>query len=270
MTRQVILACAGWAAIAACRAAAWAQEISWITPDLPPLFIQSGDSAGQGYGDREIAILTRNLTEFRHVYAHGDVARVWKEIEMRPVVCTPGAVKAPEREAVAYFSERPAYIPNYRLVALERTLPSITRDALGRVDLARLRGFTVGRIKSRFYPGSVGDFLESPGEGNRVENTTETPLLINLLTHERISFFFASPVEIAFYKPHLQDGQRLVTVPVVGIPSHVEIFAACSRNDLGKRAIDHINQVMTNETNWREFVSVIDKWEVAAERSGAK
>lgn len=245
-----------WAAAAGF---AHAADISWYSADIPPLYIFGGAQEGAGYGDMILSLVAGGPAK------RVTVSRTWYEIEHHPVSCTTGAIKTPAREALALFSARPAMIPNYMLITradlAARFAPFMTGE--GRIDLVKLSqqsDMTGGFIASRVYPGILGDMLGSQRPWH-MERLNETPLLVNLLRSNRISFFFISPVELAYYR-QINDGEdRWVGIPVNGMPSHVEAYTACSKTQEGQKVIAQVDEFFARDEEWAKVTSVLAAWE---------
>lgn len=136
-------------------------EITWYSADIPPLYIFSGPLEGTGYGDVILDLVAGAKPK------RATISRTWYEIEHHPVSCTTGAIKTPAREAFAWFSARPALVPNYQVIVradiASRLTPYLTDK--GTIDLVRLSEqseLVGGAIATRVYPGVLGEALSSP------------------------------------------------------------------------------------------------------------
>lgn len=239
-------------------------EVAWYSADIPPLYIFSGPLEGTGYGDVILDLVADAKPK------RATVSRTWYEIEHHPVSCTTGALKTPEREAYALFSARPAMVPNYQIIIradiARRMAPFLNPS--GKIELARLAEqsqLVGGQIASRVYPGPLGDMLSSSGHRWRIEKISETPLLINLLRSNRIDFFFLSPVELAYYREALGGDDRWIGIPIEGLPSHVEIYTACSKTDAGAEIIAHVDEILSHDDQFAKVTSVLSSWEGRAQ-----
>lgn len=239
-----------------------AGEIAWYSADIPPLYIFGGTLEGAGYGDMILSLVAGGPPK------RVTVSRTWYEIEHHPVSCTTGAIKTSARETIALFSARPALVPNFMLITradlAARFVPYMTGD--GRVDLAKLAqqsDLTGGFIASRVYPGVLGDMLTSQRPWH-MERLNETPLLVNLLRSSRISFFFLSPVELAYYRQINGGEDRWVGIPINGMPSHVEAYTACSKTADGQKVIAQVDDFFAHEEEWAKVTSVLSSWESRA------
>lgn len=243
-------------------AGAEAADISWYSADIPPLYIFSGPQEGTGYGDLILSLVAGGPPK------RVTISRTWYEIEHHPVSCTTGAIKTPARQSVAFFSARPALVPNFMLITRSdlaaRFAPHMTNE--GRVDLARLAQQTDlvgGFIASRVYPGILGDMLTAQRAWH-MERLNETPLLVNLLRSNRISFFFLSPVELAYYRQTNGGEDRWVGIPIDGMPPHVEAYTACSRTAEGQKVIAQVDERFARDEEWAKVTSVLASWESRA------
>jgi uncharacterized protein (TIGR02285 family) len=238
-------------------------DITWYSADIPPLFIFSGPLEGTGYGD-----VLLNLVAGTQV-KRAPVSRIWYEIEHHPVTCSTGAIKTPARESYALFSAKPAMVPNYQVIVraefAAKLAPYVTDT--GHIDLARLSQQSEligGFITSRVYPGVLGEALSSD-HAWRMEKLSETPLLMNLLRNNRIAFLFLSPVELAFYRQILGEDDRWVGIPIDGLPSHVEVYTACSKTDAGAQMIAQVDKILASDEQWARVTSVLSSWEARAQ-----
>jgi uncharacterized protein (TIGR02285 family) len=243
-------------------AEAGAADIAWYSADIPPLYIFGGGQEGAGYGDMILNLVAGGPPK------RVTISRTWYEIEHHPVSCTTGALKTSAREAIALFSARPALVPNYMLITradlAARFAPYMTGE--GRLDLAKLvqqNDMTGGFIASRVYPGILGDMLTSQRPWH-MERLNETPLLVNLLRSNRISFFFLSPVELAYYRQTNGGEDRWVGVAINGMPSHVETYTAFSRTPEGQKVIAQVDDFFAHDEEWTKVTSVLASWESRA------
>lgn len=234
-------------------------EVSWYAADIPPLYIYSGPLEGSGYGDTILSLVANSPVK------RAPVSRIWYEIEHHPVTCSTGAIKTPARESIAVFSARPAMVPNYQLIVRAETAMKLApyMTEAGSIDLGRLSQQSEligGFITSRVYPGVLGEALSSD-HAWRMEKLSETPLLVNLLRSNRIAFFFLSPVELAFYRQIIGQDDRWVGIPIEGLPSHVEVYSACSKTDAGAQVIAQVDALFASDEQWAKVTSVLAFWE---------
>jgi uncharacterized protein (TIGR02285 family) len=138
----------------------------------------------------------------------------------------------------------------------------------GRIDLARLaeqKELAGGFIASRVYPGVLGEALSSPNHAWRLEKLSETPLLVNLLRNNRIAFFFLSPVELAYYRQTLGGDDHWMGIPIEGLPSHVDVYTACSKTEAGAQVIAQVDSILARDEDWAKVTAVLSSWESRAQ-----
>ena len=156
-------------------------------------------------------------------------------------------------------------VPNYEVIVRAETAAKLAPyiNEAGRIDLGKLSQqseLTGGVIASRVYPGVLGEAL-SADHAWRMEKLSETPLLVNLLLSNRIAFFFLSPVELAFYRQIIGEDDRWIGIPIEGLPSHVEVYSACSKTDAGAAVIAQVDAILARDEEWTKVTSVLTSWE---------
>jgi uncharacterized protein (TIGR02285 family) len=251
-----------------------AQTITWLTTDLPPQFIYSGEMAGQGVGDLQTIFLTRHLPQFQHQVDSASFPRIWHDMAHKDATCTVGALRDPEREMVAVFSRRPILIPSYRLIVNQRKLDSFRpfMTEKGEIDLdmlaeePNLRG---GYVTARLHSPQIDAFITRPDLKAPVENMVSTLQIFHLMHMGRLDFIFALPFEISYYTQISHYTEEIAVLPIKGSARSIKAYIACSRQSEGSAAIRSIDTLLSSDRDWAQFIKPLKRWLAPADFAAA-
>jgi uncharacterized protein (TIGR02285 family) len=242
-----------------------ADTVTWVSFDLPPVYILDGALSGQGVGDRQQLFLQRNLPDFDHRVRQADISRLWYDIKNSATLCATGVFRDEDRENAALFSARAILVPNYRIVALQSRKADFERflDGNGALDLDRfaqvdsLKGAYVG---ARIHGRTIDRFFRQPARKITLDAVTKGQLLYNVLISKRVDFVFAVPSEIIYYRSLSGAREELVSFPIAGQRQYLKMYTACSRSALGERVISEVDAALANDQRWDEFVAPLKRW----------
>jgi|SRR5579859_7997575 len=251
-----------------------AETITWMSFDLPPVYIQDGPLAGQGVGDGQQIYLRDHLPDFEHRERQADISRLWYDIKNSPTICATDVYRNEEREKSALFSQHATLVPGYRLVALADRRADFApyEDGEGKVDLdalsraAGLRGAFVG---GRVHDGKIDHLLQEKDRAVTLDSVTKGILLYNLLVNKRVDFIFAAPAEIIYYKTILKTEEEVAVFPIAGGRDFLPMYTACSRTEAGERVIAAVDRLLADQKNWRNFLSPLARWAAPSDFNNA-
>ena len=257
--------------LAACvRGAAATDTITWLTSDLPPFFITSGELEGKGGGDLQTSYLAGRLSQFKHRSDRASIARIWHEIGTKDGICTVGALRSPERDKLAIFSNRPFVVPSYRLIVDNRKLlrfrPYMTES--GEVDLDRLAtdpALRGGYVFARLHSAQINAFVDSAERRATLEKLGSTVQIFHLMHLGRLDFIFAAPYEINYYKVVSHYTEEITTLPIKDSPRSVKGYVACSALRDGRAVIAAVDTVLSDDGSWAAFLSPMKRWMAPAD-----
>lgn len=246
--------------------------IRWMLTGVPPKFMVDGPFRGQGYGEQQVALLSKRLPQFKHKLELVTPARLWHEMQAGQGVCSIDIADLPEREKWAVFSRRVTSIPTYRLIMLKERMPEFAefRDAEGLIDLdqlgasERLIGVSVA---GRHYMPEINAFIDNPARKMRIDLMSASTKIFEMVAGRRGDFSFATVTEMNYFNavnaaapPGGKVWQPLAMLGVKGAVSHVHGHIACSRDPLGQRMMQAIDGLLDDDRVWNEFHAPEQRW----------
>jgi len=239
--------------------------IQWATPDSPPMHINSGPDSGKGFADLSQAYLIRHLTDYQHARWHVDTPRAFFEMRQHDGICYFPVLKTPERETVVLFSHRAMNLPGYRVIVSQdkrKQFDSYLNNS-DRVDLEKLRESETlkgGYVLAQPYEGPIASLLNDTKKPLKLTAVPHLSQLQKMLRAGFIDFYLYYP----FFAPEgiSEDGFLLpfLGLAIEGSPEKVKAYVACSRGPLGQAVITRIDGLLSNNSNWAEFLSPLRSW----------
>lgn len=246
--------------------------IRWMLTGVPPKLIPDGPFRGTGYGEEQIALLTRYLPQFDHHLESVTPARLWHEMRDGPLVCSIDIADLPEREEWAVFSRHRTSIAGYRLLVSRERLPEFAefRDSSGRIDLDRLAASNRLRgiyLAGRHYMPQINSFIDSPTRKIHLEAMTASTRVFEMIAGRRGDFSFAAVTEMNYFNrlsaAASADGKSwppLAMLAIKGADELVHGHIACTRNELGRSVVEAIDRLLDDEARWTEFFALEQRW----------
>jgi len=246
--------------------ATWAGEhITWLHPEFPPSYIESGEFAGQGYLDRQLAVLQAKLPGFTHSVVSAPLARIWHELPRVDGICFLGASPTEERLNVAFFSRRGILTPIIQLAVRadqsDRIRPYL--DAEGEVDLDKLKFASdlVGAYTdTATYGQKIDDFIHAKDLTVGLNRVVEMRHPFTLLEKARTDFIFVWPEQLTYYKRSTHSDFTTASYKVAGTSAAQPYYVACSKGPVGDKAISRIDAVLAEPAAWHDFVAPLGTW----------
>lgn len=246
--------------------------IRWLLTGVPPKLIPDGPFRGKGYGEEQVALLSRLLPRYAHRVETVTPARLWYELRTGQGVCSVDIAQLPERERWAVFTRHQTSIPSYRLLVLRDRLPEFNefRDAGGEVDLDRLAAsdrLTGIYVTSRYYMPRINGFIEAPGHGVHLEAVSASTRIFEMVASRRGDFAFASLTEMNYFSalnraapPGGKPWPPLAMLPIKGADEQVHGHIACSRDALGRQMVEDVDRLFDDPAVWAEFLAPERRW----------
>lgn len=263
--------------VAACsaRAAAAAEDVTWILPEFPPAFISGPILSGQGYGDRQLKFLVDHLPQFHHVTLNGTSSRLWHEIELRNGVCTLAAARLPGRERLAVFSARSFRGATNQIIVRTDRLAEFKPflDPSGAIDLAllsadgHLRG---GYTDGASYGSAIDSFIRAPARHTPLEMTPHLRMPLTLLDRNRLDFVFGYYMEMTYYRRITRLDDHFTALPTRPEQARLDGYVACSDTALGHRVITAIDALLAPDKTMLAFVDSLRDWYSPADFEAAR
>ena len=254
----------------AARAEAASDDVTWMLPEFPPVFITEKALQGQGFGDGELRFLIGHLPQFHHQVVYGTAPRLWHEMEHRDGICTISAAKRPDREKFAIFSARAAYGAINEVIVRTDKLSRFTPllDKSGHIDLARLAAdgqLLGGYSEGVTYGPAIDAFIKDPRRKTPLELTAHMRVPFSLLDRERLDFVFGYYMEMAYYRRTHPSGSEFTALPTAPEAIRQDAYVACSAGPRGRQAIAAIDALLASDEAMLDYVENLRGWYSPAE-----
>ena len=221
------------------------ERITWLAGDTVVATV-----SGIRPTDRLLDWLTPRLPGITHERVVANAKRSWTLIERGEAVCHAGAVRSPQREALAYFSNTWP-MPPLQLIVRRDQVGRLPLDAAGQVDLAalvadaKLQGVVV---HGRSY-GPALDAMLAPRGGaptglSRVTAGDFGSNLVPMLLQGRADYLIEYPNALAALLRSRPDVAGLAALPIKGAVEPVLSGVACPRTPWGLAAIRRVDAVL--------------------------
>jgi uncharacterized protein (TIGR02285 family) len=241
------------------------EHITWLHPEFPPSYIASGEFAGQGYLDQQLAVLQKMLPGFTHSTVTAPLARIWHELPRTDGFCFLGASITEERLKLGLFSKRGIYTPIIQLAMraeeAERVRPYL--NAEGEVELDKLKSaadLQGAYTDTATYGPAIDDFIHAPDHAVPLNKVVEMRHPFILLERGRTDFIFVWPEQLTFYKRSSHSDFATASFRIAGSADAQPYYVACSKGAVGDKAITRIDAVLAEPEAWHEFVAPLRSW----------
>ncbi|MFG6412669.1 hypothetical protein ACG02S_02030 [Roseateles sp. DC23W] len=255
-----------WRTLAACALAALApatlaaptvERITWLSGDT---LVQRDGGRAERPSDRLINWLSTSMAGVQHQRLVANAKRSWMLIEAGEQVCHASAVRLPERERLAHFSNT-WLMPPMQLVVPQARRAELPLDASGQVDLAALLADPQWRgllVDGRSYGPQIDAQLAQVEGSERLQRVTSGDFgsnILPMLLRGSADFAFEFPNVLAALARLQPDVERLATLPIRGAAEPVPSGVACPRTPWGLaavRMVDHALGTPAGATMLRE------------------
>lgn len=251
----------------ACSAlASAAPNVTWITTDTRPGYIDNGPYAGQGFLDQGLAILTAALPQFDHQRVPATIARLLADMEHRDAVCSLAIYRTPEREAKFLYADRPWLIMDGFAFLIRADRHADFAQFLtekGEMDLGRIAseaGLTGGILRGRAYHPVIEALVRDRGRALKIEELPKDDLLFNVVQRQRIDFAFVIRSELAYFSAQPGDLAKMEAITIAGVPRVNRSHVVCSKGPIGQSVIAAVNDWQGDDRNWAKLIAPMRRW----------
>jgi uncharacterized protein (TIGR02285 family) len=214
-------------------------EITWLASDAAVI---SGPAGMQRASDRLVDWLAQRLPQLRHKRVVANAKRSWLMIRDGQRVCHAGALRQPDRERQAYFSDIGMLPPPHLVLPRDRR-DALPLDARGEIDLPALMADPAWRgalVSGRSYGATIDALLAKGPAGATVEMVSASDYgrqLLDMVRKRRVDYTIESAQDLWTLTRGRPDVDDLVTVPIRGASDWVVGGVACPRTPWGLAAI---------------------------------
>lgn len=231
------------------------QDVVWSIIPYAPIHILEGEYQGHGIADEYLKDAQQLLSDYQHTNQIMTPARVWHQIALQEqLVCHPSALKTPEREGYAYFTQAGLITPAIRVLMRadmweekfkgqnSLNVGSYISNGSGVLGIVSQRSYgeTVDAILSKTMNGT-NKIVQSSGQfGSRQ--------LYKMLLSGRIDVMLEYPWVSAYFDKVLKhDGVEVVHLTIKDFPRYSAAYVACTRNEAGRKIIQALDQFLAKE-----------------------
>ena len=252
--------------VAAAEPAESLPEIRWVIAPYPPFHITEGDLAGHGIIDQVVSSMQAQLPGFRHTNTVMTDSRAWQELKDLPLVCHPAALKTPEREQFAVFSEAGAIVPSMVFIMRQ----DVKRGLFGERQMASLAEVVnhptlrIGMISERAY-GDIDGPLHSLQRSSRLVQVSNQygPLsLLRMLKAGRVDVMIEYPWILRYMAS--TDGsdaaEVMATMGIEELEPFLKSQVACSATDDGRRVVQQLNGWIRSQLPLESNRRIVGDW----------
>lgn len=221
-------------------------EITWLASDAA---IVSTPAGLQRASDRLVDWLGMRLPQVRHKRVVANAKRSWLMIRDGQHVCHAGALRQPDRERLAYFTDIGTLPPPHLVVRRERR-GALPLDARGEVDLAAVladRAWRGALVSGRSYGATLDALLAQRAPASVIEKVSASDYgrqVLDMVRKRRVDFTIESAQDLWTMTRGRPDAADLVTVPIKGASDWVVGGVACPRNAWGHAAIALVDRAL--------------------------
>ncbi|WP_082551449.1 TIGR02285 family protein [Massilia sp. Root351] len=269
--RALSVALAVAALLSACRAAQAGDVMTWVMPDFAPASIPVNGKPGQGVADQAVNFILARWPHTEHRFIYANARRTWEMLGRGEQVCFAAALRTPDRERIAYFSDANR-LPPPSLVVRSDTLPAIPLNSAGEANLTALlaQGALRGLVVDKRSYGEFADQaiaqrpapsgLHTTAAGNYGKN------IFKMIAAGRTDYTLDYDFAFAYERARAPELATLATVPVAGSGAPVTAGFACPRTPWGRAAIIRIDRLLGTREGAAALVRAQSSWQTESSR----
>ena len=230
-------------------------SVVWSIIPYAPIHILEGEYKGQGIADEYLKDAQQVLSNYQHTNQFMTPARAWHQLGLKEqLVCHPSALKTPEREKYAYFTQAGLITPAVRVLMREDMWEEDFKghDSLNVGNYIANNSGVLGIVSQRSYGEKIDTILSQAmtGSNNIVQSSGQfgSRQLYKMLLSGRIDVMLEYPwVSAYFDKVMKHDGVKVVHLTIRDFPRYSAAYVACTRNDAGRKITQALDQFIEKE-----------------------
>jgi uncharacterized protein (TIGR02285 family) len=238
------------------------ERITWLSADPPPALESKGAT---GLAARMVAFMTLQWPEVQHQILPANAKRSWQLLAQGEPVCHASALRTPEREKLAYFSNTQLSPPLLLIVRRDK-LAMLPLDAAGEVELARLLADT--RLRGALVDGrSYGPFVEQLLGKQPAQKTVALyaasdygSKILPMLGMDRADYTIEQDIALSVLRQRHPQLDELRSLPIRGASELLQIGVACPRNAWGLATIREIDKRLGTPTGVAMLRDSFERW----------
>jgi uncharacterized protein (TIGR02285 family) len=238
------------------------ERIIWLSADPPP----AADSAvGTGLTAKMVTFMQVQWPEVQHQVVSANAKRSWQMMAQGEPVCRASALRTPEREKLAYFTNT-QLSPPLQLIARRDKLSMLPRNAAGEVDLARL--LADPRLRGALVDGrSYGLFIDQLLAASPTRKTVDLyaasdygSKILPMLSVGRGDYTIEQDMALSVGRERNPQLQALLSLPIQGASEPIQAGVACPRNAWGLAVIREIDKRLATPAGVAMLRESFERW----------
>jgi len=243
-----------------------AHQLTWLVADAPPLYIDQGFYAGQGYWQQGLEQLNDELSQYEIKKYQATLSRQYALLQEEDEFCAAGFFKTAERQQFLLYSLPLLHAEN-AVVAMRKNLAQKLGE--GAVSLTEMlqKNYLFGVSSGRSY-GTIVDtlFRQNRTDKNVFEYEGESLSLgfLEMLSRGRIDALVLPPTDYFYNVKLLAIEEQVVARPIAelmdqDIDEHTT-YIVCSKSRWGEEAIASINSIVRRGSFRQELAGAYGAW----------
>jgi uncharacterized protein (TIGR02285 family) len=248
-------------------------ELTWLSIDWQPAWINEGPLSGEGYAQTVVRLLKDQLTDYAHIDRSVTNVRIYSVLQNREACFAASPyqgkdIQEEKRKGVIWSA--PAYLYFYHGIIANPEGVALTKrhDKEGYIDLAALMAdetikgaFQPGRSYSRWLNPIFADESKTKNMFKWAGETQLTQSMFKLADAGRIDYFVDYVIMLKFHQATTSKQSDYIYLPIL---EHKEKYGlgaiACSDTPLGRKAIADINRYLVNVRREPELMDINRRW----------
>lgn len=241
------------------------EQMTWLMSDFPPVTIPVHGAPTNGIADQIVRYLAAHWGHDDHRYVYANSKRTWNMLEQGSKACFAAALRTPERERTAYFSNT-SLVPPPVLIVRADAVAALPLNAAGEVDMAQLlsrRQYRGAIVDNRSYGPQLDAMLAQHAATANLEKTAIGDYGRNVLlmvARSRADYTLDYDFALAYGQTVQPDLARLRSVAIAGISQAVVAGVACPRTPWGRSMIQKIDQILGTAAGAEMLMRAQNAW----------
>lgn len=241
------------------------EQMTWLMSDFPPVTIPVNGAPTSGIADQIVRYLAAHWGHDDHSYVYANSKRTWVMLEQGAKACFVAALRTPERERSAYFSNT-SLVPPPVLVARADSLAGLPLNAAGEVELAQLlamRKYRGAIVENRSYGKQVDAVLAQRASTANIERTSIGDYgrkVLMMVARNRADYTFDYDFALAYAQSVQAELAPLRTVAIARNTQAVVAGVACPRTPWGQAMIRKIDRILGTPQGAEILMRAQDTW----------
>ncbi|MCV2359399.1 TIGR02285 family protein [Paucibacter sp. TC2R-5] len=219
-------------------------SITWLKSEssMSKDFLRSAGSV-----DPMLEFIKQQTPQISHQLITANAKRSWQLLRQGDRICIASAVRNPERERLAYFSNT-ELTPPLRLIVRKDKAAALPLNKFGEVDLGSLLNTTQLRgtlVNQRSYGTAIDKLLAERPPNQAISVITPSDFgvqVLQMIARDRADY------TIEYHQAMLMVENRqqtLLSFPIAGVSELMLVGVACPRNHWGLAAIQLIDAALS-------------------------